>query len=495
MRPSVISLTIFVVLMVATGCGDDADRSASPVPQDNVGFAEVPCAAPLPAGQSQANARCGWLTVPEDRARNDGRTVRLAVAVLKATGRDRKPDPLLFLNGGPGIATLTGAMRAFTADFAAPLQASRDLVFFDQRGTGLSEPSLDCPEQQSAYRASLSTSVASDSGYLPCRERLVQGGVNLDAYNSAASAADLADLMTALGYSEWNIYGWSYGSRLALTTMRDRPQGIRSVVLDATVPLQVNGDDEFDANFQRSTGALIANCRTDAACNQAFPDLQSALVNLRSRLNREPARFRISDPRSRTTVPVTMDNGWFNYVLFLALYDDRLVSLLPLTISRAAEGDISILQSLAEATLFDFDNSADGMHWSVQCNEDVPFSRSGGAARWRELCTKWDVGSPDPKENQRVSSDIPTLVLAGEYDPITPPRWGIVATESLSRSHFLQLRGAGHGVFFNLQAADGETPARHACIARLVADFFDRPANRSDESCVARLAPLGFVLR
>ena len=218
-------------------------------------FVPAACDVKLPDGQSAETVACGHLIAPEDRSRADGRTVRLAVAVLKATGEAPASDPFVHLSGGPGGRLLETGMQLYTPEFAAPIQAKRDLVFFDQRGVGLSRPKLDCPEYVAAVRASYAVSATVEeetaqtmTALRACRERLVGEGVNLSAYTSAASAADLQDLMIALGYDRWNIYGISYGTRLALTAMRDTPEHIRSVVLDSTLPVHANNVANWAAN-------------------------------------------------------------------------------------------------------------------------------------------------------------------------------------------------------------------------------------------------------
>src|SRR4030095_12582514 len=211
-------------------------------------FVPGACDFQLPAGQSAETVECGHLIAREDRSRNDGQTIRLAVAVLRASGEIPASDPFVHLSGGPGARLLEAGMQQYTAEFALPLPAVRDLVFFDQRGRGRSQTKLDCPEYVEALGDGLPMNLTSEeeaarllSALRACHDRLVGEGVNLSSYRSSASAADLQDLMTALGYERWNIYGVSYGTRLALTAIRDTP-------------------------------VLFTGCAGDAACNAAYPN-------------------------------------------------------------------------------------------------------------------------------------------------------------------------------------------------------------------------------
>jgi pimeloyl-ACP methyl ester carboxylesterase len=448
---------------------------------------------PIPRGQSAANVQCGVLTVPEDRSETGGRTIKLPVAVLKATGANKKPDPFVFINGGPGQPTLAGAvpLQAFTAEFAGPLQAQRDLVFFDQRGTGLFQPSLDCPEWRAEYYSALAEATnLTTNGLFRCIDRLSAAGVNFGGYNSAEIAADISDLMKALGYTEWNLYGWSYGTRVALTAMRDKPDGIRSVILDATVPLQA--DLVTSDSRQQSLNVLFAECRADPACLAAYPSLElSTVANLSRQLDQTPMTLQLRDPASGADVTATVDGGWFNEIVFLALYDVQDISLLPNTIVATAQGETAALKKLTEASLFDFDDGADGMYMSVMCNEEFMFS---GRATEREICRRLGVGEPDANENQAVTSNVPTLILSGNYDPVTPPRYGMQAAESLTRSYFFELNGTSHGAFMNSAALDGHITESHRCVARIVVAFLNRPQEKPNEACVDSLRLPAFLV-
>jgi len=188
------------------------------------------------------------LTVPESRSNYTGKTIQLAVAILRSPNPQRGPDPVVFLAGGPGQGTLP--LAALVAAGYAPTLAQRDIILIDQRGTGFSQPNLSCaqPMQTSGKRLPFGAATndrpafiqAQVDDLITCGNRLRAAGIDLRAYNSAENSADLEDLRRALGYGPWNLVGVSYGSRLALTAMRYRPETIRSMVLDSAVPLQSN---------------------------------------------------------------------------------------------------------------------------------------------------------------------------------------------------------------------------------------------------------------
>ncbi len=272
-----VSRVVFVLAVVAatvTILIFDPGSSASD-PRDGLGFQSIPCAVTAPAGQLASAMRCGWMTVPENRAITNGRTLRLAVAVLPAKGPYRT-RPLVYLDGGPGAATLDGAMQDWTVTYARQLQTGRDIVFFDQRGTGRSTPSLACPEVEQTDTASTGDSrprpTSTQAAIWACHDRLASN-VDFASYTSAESAADVIDLMSAMGYSNYDLYGVSYGTRLALTVLRTDKARVHSVVLDSTVPPQVSVDLAVPADFQRSLDLLARDCKAEPSCASTYPDL------------------------------------------------------------------------------------------------------------------------------------------------------------------------------------------------------------------------------
>ena len=197
------------------------------------------CIFQSPAGQEP---ECGYLIVPEDRSNPDGNTIQIAVARFKSTNPNPPDDAMIYLEGGPGGSTLENISLSFDSLFA-PYLADRDVIAFDQRGVGLSQPTLDCPELTDMTYAMLDQRITVDESVRlgaeaisACGARLQSDGINLAAYNSVESAADVNDLRQVLGYDQLDLLGISYGTRLALTIMRQQPEGLRAVILDSVWP-------------------------------------------------------------------------------------------------------------------------------------------------------------------------------------------------------------------------------------------------------------------
>ena len=442
----------------------------TPVPYQPV-FEPAPCAFPVPAGYS---SECGYLVVPENRARTDSPLTRLHVAIFRNRPGLPVADPVVHLAGGPGSSSLDVARYLFAQGLDAVLD-QRDLILFDQRGTGYSQPRLDCPERASITSELLQRGLTAEGSeqiiidaFHRCRERLTAQGIDLSAYNSAASAADLNDLRMALGYDKLNLFAVSYGTRLALTLMRDYPNAVRSAVLDSAYPLQVNLYTSLAPNAERAFNVFFNRCASNTSCNSAYPDLRAVFYQLVDQLNANPVA--VSLYAGGWAQSIRFDGGLLIDVLFVGLYNPTVTASMPQMIYEIRDGDFGILRERL-ALYFDTANAL-GMQMAVECYEEFPFNAAEEAytaaqnvqpqiaafypASVRPLfaiCREWTTAPPDPRENLPVKSDIPTLVLAGEVDPITPPDWGRMVAADLSKAYFHEFPGDGHWVTRSSQCA------------------------------------------
>ncbi len=516
LRLLVSFLLVFTVLLVSCGgkkaeekitTGQDEKESVSS--QQDYAIPEyetIDCPFPVPRG---VDVECGSLTVPEDRSQPDGNKVKIKFAIFRSNASNPKPDPIVYLAGGPGEHALESASLVFETRFA-PLTANRDLIIFDQRGTGYSEPSLECPELiELAYEVldqelESGESIALESeATRECYERLKGQGINLSAYNSVESAADLNDLRLALGYDKWNLFGISYGTRLALTAMRDYPEGIRSVILNSTVPLQADLYAEMPSTFDRALSVLFDTCADDPAADKAYPQLEKALFDTIDQLNDSPAEFTVIHPLKGKSYDVLMTgDNFFNFIIS-TLYSTEIIPLVPKVIFDTRDGKYDTLALLVGSNLLNIELRSTGMYYSVQCSEELPFSNPEALSTALEnypeikdyledslgeylfnICDYWTETTPDPVENEPVSSDIPTLILAGEFDPITPPSWGKLVSETLTDSYFFEFAGLGHDVLMS-----GER-----CPLDIALEFLDNPLEEPDRTCVLYTESPDFIV-
>ena len=425
-------------------------------------FEPARCAFPVPTGYSP---ECGYLVVPENRARADTHFIRLHVAIFHSWTGTPSLDPVLKLAGGPGSSGLETAGYVLSKGLDAVLN-TRDLIVFDQRGTGYSQPRLNCPERADVTSQLLSGTLSPEESsqmivdaFHRCRVRLIAAGIDLSAYNSAASADDIEDLRIALGYDQWNLYGISYGTRLALTFLRDHPRSVRSAALDSAYPLQVDLYTALAPNAERAFNVFFDRCAADPTCNASYPDLRNVFYALVDQLNAQPIFVSVNGGAQN----VRVDGGLLIDVLFTGLYNPSVTASMPGMIYDIRDGNYDILRQ--RLALY-FDNtSALGMQMAVQCAEEIPFDdpqEAYAAAQGVQpqiafyyplsvqplfaACREWTASPPDPRENLPVHSDVPTLVLAGDADPITPPEWGRIVAGDLSHAYFHEFPGNGHWV-------------------------------------------------
>lgn len=447
---------------------------------------------------------CGYLLVPENRANPDGNRVRLHVAIFRAQSDTPQPDPIIYLEGGPGGSPLTRIDLTYGLYFE-PYTLDRDLIVIDQRGVGFSEPSLECPEADQAQLDLLSQDFDPEAAYAiaedafaTCYNRLTEQGIDLSAYNTVENAADIADLRVALGLEEVNLWGISYGTKLALTIMRDHPEGIRSVILDSVYPLEENLYTTYIPHAQRAFDQLFATCAADAACSAAYPDLEQTFWQTVERLNANPVRVDGTLPSSGEVYDVLITGNLVTRLLFTTLYQANVIPSLPQIITAASEDDFALLTVLYMSTLDSLGVLSDGMSNSVQCVEEIPFGDVAsysaqieghpnfeaffaeeflGGAAFPLSCEVWQVEVADALENQPVQSDIPTLVMTGQFDPITPPAWGEQVAQTLSNATYFNYPAVGHGASVS---AD--------CPRQMALAFLDDPNQTLDAACLAAMA-------
>jgi pimeloyl-ACP methyl ester carboxylesterase len=437
----------------------------------------------------EGRVECGYLMVPEDRSQPNERQISIAVAVMHPErDSDDADDALVYLAGGPG----GNAVAELSDWIGTPYLDDRTLVLFDQRGTGYSEPSLNCPEYDDEEV---------DYPLEDCRDRLEDAGIDLNMYNSRESAADVADLRIALGYDEWALYGISYGTRLALTVMRDHPTGINAVILDAVYPPHVQSWEEYPDNTSAAFERLFTACAEDRRCNRAYPDLEDVFWETVARLNDKAGDYVSIDPDTGIETDATLSGDGLINEVYDILYSTWRIPYLPQVIYAVADGQYAQLEALQTGELMGWQADADiedseGFYYSVECREELPFLDLDTALdnierRPRDLfynteytlyqafddCANWDVEPADALENEPVRSAIPTLIAAGVFDPITPVIWAERAAEHLSNSTLIVVPNGGHGVI------DSDR-----CPSGIAHRFLDNPTRRDlDTSCIAEM--------
>ena len=462
----------------------------------------LPRFAPHPCGDevfASPRIACGTLTVAEDRADPAGPTVDLPVAVLRTASPQPRPDPVVYFEGGPGFGALGNAQSFLEHEYGG----DRDLILFDQRGTGAARPSLNCPEVEEAtwqqFARTDPTLVELErnrAAFAACRDRLRAVGIDLDTYDTATSADDVADLRVALGIDEWNLFGVSYGTTLALQTMRAHPEGVRSVVLDSVYPTTVSGGPvSLVAAADRVLQTLYDGCAADPRCAAAYPDLEQAVADVIARYDAAPHATPVTDPATGAVRTVRITGKDIVSGLFQALYDDDLIPVIPSLVAGLRRGDTGIIDLFAGTAIPLAIEPSEGMGASVECSDRAAFPEDllatiAGRPEYGTLltggepdCAAWGVAPAAAGFNEPVTTDRPTLVLADEYDPITPPADSRATADALPDAAFVQFPGLGHGAVFS-------SPCPEAVFEGFLAD----PGAAPDTSCVEAMGPPAWVV-
>ena len=492
-----------VPILLATALATVAVQDTGVATASGPSFEKAPC--PFTAAvKIMEQVQCGYVTVPENRAVPVGRRLKLAVAILKSLSTTPRPDPVVFVGGGPGGRTMDHIPGFLTNGTRDAERADRDVIVYDQRGVGYSEPKF-CPEASAAIsRSNDATSPAASRAFqrqqlARCGEYMRAAGYDLSQYNSVVSAHDLQDVRRALGYQEWNLRAASYGTRLALVAMRVAPQGIRSVVLDG--PLPPNRATWFNkpADFVDVLRRLSAACATQPACNDAFPDVEQTFWRAVDEFERAP-RTRAMTLQNGATSTVVVDGamvaGFVSILLERGMY-----SMVPMAIHAAASGNEAVIQVFAKVLASrpnaDVAEQGWGLHYTVHCFEEAPLNTAELRQRMRSAhsAVLTDRGIfPDPtlceglhtfragREHALLpESEIPTLIFTGEFDFQTHRSSGAIVAGSLKRSQLVDIPGAGH-----VQSS------RHECTRAMLRDFYNTPLRPVDNSCLKSIPPLRF---
>jgi len=469
-----------------------ADAPMAPAAAPTAPLALRECRLEHPLRLASIPARCGVLRVPENRDLRGGATIDLRVAVVPALNRRATAAPLFLLAGGPGQGA--GDMYASFAAAFARVNRNHDLVLVDQRGTGQSG-ALSC-DYGDDWQSPDDPMPALRQATAACLRKY---GDRVRFYTSHNAVADLDAVREALGYPAIDLYAASYGTRVAELYMRRFPSAVHAAILDGvTFPEQAIGP-ETPIDGQRALNLIVARCHASVDCQTAYPDLQQDLDRLRREFGPQKTMITLDDPNNGLPLKIEFNRGMLNASLRFLSYSATQASLLPALIHRAANGEFAPLAAQTVMTARQVgDQLATGMQNSVICSEDVPFFSSTpldakavadtyqGADQLdalQEICKLWPRGPIDADLHSPLHSDIPTLLLSGEADPVTPPADAERAGQGLVRHRHLILMGEGHG-----QVATG-------CVPRLMAEFLDSatPAGL-DATCLDRHSPAPFFI-
>jgi len=418
-------------------------------------------------GSSSMQARCGTLTRPLDPSGEEPGEIKLRVAVVPALNLTPEPDPVVPIAGGPG----QGSVQFYTSYFWAfeDVRRNRDILLIDQRGTGESA-TMDCEIDDDMLEGDYSVELT-----VEYTERcLAELPYDPRFFTTSVAVTDIEAVREALGYPSLNLYGVSYGTRVAQHFARRYPDSTRTLVIDGVVPPQISLGPEIATESQKAVDKILARCAADESCNERFPDLAEDFRRVVRDLKEVGVEINVPHPSTGRPEELLFSNAEFSAAIRLLAYHPNSMALMPLLIHEAGKGNL------------------------VLCTEDVPFydkstiDYDGLEASYMGLfqlealeaiCSVWPAGPIDEGFKTPLATSLPVLLLSGDADPITPPRYADLAAVDLENATHLIGKDQGHG-----QISVGCTP-------RLVADFIDTADMAEiDASCLERSFVMPFFL-
>lgn len=446
-------------------------------------------------------AQCFRLAVKENRQSENSKILKLPIIKLRHKENNPKLAPVLYIPGGPGDGGWLDVDRiGFWWDFIDENDwlKEREVILYDPRGTGLVEPRMDCPEIENLVPQILTfnreykkAGQLSDEASRHCYNRLIKEGFDPKQYNSAMNAQDLHELFLALKIKEWNLYGLSYGTHFALTYARDYPTDIKAMILDSVIPPEVNFFEDYAWLIYRAMDYLAQTCARSSPC-QTYGDLNEKYRRIIERLNKQPVLLSVDHPYRSGKVKILLTGDLFVDFVFINLYSRPNIETLPSKIAAIDEGDEEALVEAASdiASLYiNREDFGEAMNQSVHCNEEAPFNNiEKMRAQFRRYsllaplvetidtlegeCESWFTIAGDIKDNQPVKSNIPTLLLTGGFDPVTPPVYAKSAAKNLTRSFLFEFPHVGHDVL-----------SYEPCADLIAKKFLDDPEHDPKDSC------------
>jgi pimeloyl-ACP methyl ester carboxylesterase len=441
------------------------------------------------SGNYLSKAECAYLEVPENYAAPNARKIKLHIALIAANARKPKLEPVVFLAGGPGQSA-SDSYGQVAAGFREILK-TRHLLLIDQRGTGLSH-ALKCQLPDD-----IDSQVAPDSGLA---QKLAQDCLaKLDAdprfYTTTVATQDLERLRVAVNAPQLNLVGFSYGTRVAQQFARHYPKSVRSLILDGIAPNPLILGSEHAKNLDDALSQQFARCVADKACHARFGDPAQTLATLKQTLRAQPSEIMIADPLTAKMRSVKLGIGALQGMARFYAYASEMAALVPLLMDEAKQGRPQAMLAQSEIAGKNLEEMmSNGMQLSVICSEDAEFLKTDPLDAERLLgndigdalqaqCQVWPKGERPKDFFNALKSDVPTLLISGELDPVTPPRYGETVLQGL--------RNATHVI----APAQGHINLMRGCIPKLAGEFMETLKPKELETkCVKEILPAPFFL-
>nr|WP_136252584.1 alpha/beta fold hydrolase [Ningiella ruwaisensis] len=443
---------------------------------------------------------CGFITVPENREDPDTRMIRLHFVKIAATGEEEeyRSDPVIYLTGGPGVGVNTYVKRLKDHD----LLKQRDLYILEHRGIGASGnfcPFYGAYQRDLVHAKDLEEAQRNAADVTRnCFEAARDAGVDLSAYNTVENARDVQALRQALGFEKWNVWGISYGSHLGQMLVLQDPEGIQALVIDAIVPNDLTDLMRIGRWVNLVLENMFATCADTDVCEGLEQRFDAVLDKMRGK----PVRVTLEDTELFPQKEMLVDASVLPYAVFMMAYEQDSHPAMP-----------AVLQSLVK--YFETDNQnfykvfaesmgetdgisvSQGMSQAIRCNDGYTHASANvikedlaenprfanmirtetGAKYAANMCEESGLAPRDRSDYRFVETDIPTLIVNGSWDPVTPAVLARYIAPGFSNGRYIEVPYAGHG----------PTRSMSECAGPVLNAFFDNPnPNNVDASCLEK---------
>ncbi len=469
--------TIFFLLLILASCNQTKQEN----PPIQVTDANIDWL------QDSQNAHAGAILVPENHNDPSGRKIQITYLVIEAKDSTSTAYPVIYFSGGPGGNTIgEGTINYISTQ---PINEKHDFILFDQRGIGYSSGlpdmsfgSFDIMAEDANEEKELELMSNLITEYKKKSDEL---NIGLEYYNTHQNAKDVGMLFRHLGYEKYNILGGSYGTRLGRVVQDMFPEYIHSSVLDSPAPM--SGDfllDRFDS-YSLALSRIFDYCENDTDCKSKYPQLKENYFTAISGLKETPLAVIMNDS---VTVHVNAQDGI--YLLRRLLYQGDSREKAPKLIQAFIDGtgevinqvlefeyqltgglNLSMLLSVEKYEMFNPANTAQVINEHYKKYPLIP-ARLGFFDAFYQSGSEWHSANLPIEDRKFENSNIPTLILVNQYDPVTPPKNGYLFKEKLSNATLLVLDEGGHG------------GGNQECKSKVILAFIDNPNGELETSCL-----------
>ena len=483
---------VIVLAFVLTQCTKD--------PNEDLGvFIEAPCPVPIPEGLVEGrDFSFGYATVPVRHDQPAGKTMKLAVAVFPCRGENPAPDPLVLNTAGPGKSNMDNFFPALASDLGAVLLSTRDVVLIELRGLRYSEHNLICEEVVNAQIEMMTKNLSYQESMdilmealRASKERFLGEGADLSSFNNLETVSDIDLIMTELGYEQFNLLGSSAGTVVAQHMIRDYPERLRCVILDAGLPINSTILRDMLPNGIERLKLTFKECEEDEACRAAFPNLEERFLARMAELNETPAIIPLQNPETGEEFDYLLNGYRLGTFVFFSMY---YTPQIPYVISKVLNGDYSEIAAGVKESFLTGRTFAFGLGNTVFASEageytpgdididpDYRIMKEGlnlsglGGEFIYEVRNLWEIEQISEERRMfKEKSNVPVLVLNGRYDPVIPPKYDAEMKEYLGNCHIFRFDGVTHSVADNAPE----------CGIPMILEFLGNPSTAPDSSCV-----------